>query len=376
MKVFILSVSTMVGTIIGAGIFGIPYVISKSGVVPGIFYFVILGIVVTLLHLFYGEICLRTQGKHRIVGYAQKYLGTWGRILTSFSLLFVLGGTLLAYLILAGEFLHNVFSSFIPLSSAQFSIVFLALCVTLIIQGRQLITRAEFVLNIGLVAVVAFIAMVAFPHVRAENFILLEKSYALLPFGVILFTLIGWEAIPEISSFLRDSKSKVSLKRVIITSTFLGTFLPFIFAFFVVGVSGQHTSVESFHGLVPILGGRIAIAGAVFGIMAISSSFLVLGNYLKNSLRHDFNISTPVALLITFALPLIPFLLGVRKFIEVIGILGLIIATLEGIVMILIFQKAKIKGDRTPEYSLNLSPLVLFFLLLVLMGGSIAALVL
>ena len=38
-KNFLFALSTLIGTIVGAGVFGIPYVIAKSGIVPGFFYF-------------------------------------------------------------------------------------------------------------------------------------------------------------------------------------------------------------------------------------------------------------------------------------------------------------------------------------------------
>ena len=69
----------LVGMIIGVGIFGVPYVLSRAGLVPGIFYFIVLGAAIILVHLFYGEAVLRTNGRHRLVGYAEKYLGMWGR---------------------------------------------------------------------------------------------------------------------------------------------------------------------------------------------------------------------------------------------------------------------------------------------------------
>ena len=78
-KNFLFALSVLLGTIVGAGIFGIPYVISKSGMIPGFFYFLILGGAVLLIHLFFGEIILRTKGEHRLVGLAQRYLGRWGR---------------------------------------------------------------------------------------------------------------------------------------------------------------------------------------------------------------------------------------------------------------------------------------------------------
>lgn len=374
MRTFVLSVSTMVGTIIGAGIFGIPYVISKSGVIPGVFFFILLGGVVTLLHLLYGEICLRTSEKHRIVGYAKIYLGGWGKAIASLSLIVVLGGTLLAYLILAGEFLSIIFSSVLPVSSTVFSLFFLMVCGACIAKGRQLITKAELLLNLGLIGAVAVILFLSFFRIHATNFQFLNVDSAFLPYGVILFTLIGWEAIPEIASFLKDTQSRVRLEKVIITATGIATILSFVFAFAVLGVSGSATSSNAFSGFIPILGERIAAVVVMFGVFAITSSFLVLGNYLKNSLRHDFGIPTFPSVFMTLALPLIPFLLGVREFIGVIGTIGVLIGVLEGLMIIRIFQKAKIKGDRVPEYSLNIPSFVLSIVMYVLITGGVAAL--
>src|SRR3989344_7994208 len=82
---FLLALSVLVGTIIGAGIFGIPYVAAQSGMVPAIFYFIILGASVMLLHLFFGEVALRTYEKHRLIGYARMYLGRRARWLSPFT---------------------------------------------------------------------------------------------------------------------------------------------------------------------------------------------------------------------------------------------------------------------------------------------------
>lgn len=365
--------STMVGTIVGAGIFAIPYIISQSGVIPGLFYFLVLGTIVVLLHLMYGEICLRTSEKHRIVGYAHKYLGIWGRILTSFSLLLVLGGTLLAYLVLAGKFLGIVFAPFFSAPDIVFSFSFLLVCGFFIAQGRQVITKAELFFNAGLILVVGLIVALAVLHADLGNFQLISLDKMFLPYGVIFFTLIGWEAIPEIATFLKDTKSKVKLQRVIITATVLAAGLSFLFAFSVLGVSGKATTQDAFSGLIPLLGQRIGMLGALFGILAIASSFLVLGNYLKNSLRHDFNVPTGPAIFIALLLPLIPFLLGVRGFTGIMTVLGSLMGVLEGLMIIKIFESAKTKGDRIPEYSLRISPVMVKAMVGVLIGGGITA---
>lgn len=366
----------MVGTIVGAGIFGIPYVVSRSGAAPAVFYFLLLGAIVILLHLFYGEICLRTTEKHRIVGYAYKYLGVWGRVLASLALVFAIGGTLLAYLILAGEFLAIVFAPFITLSAGVFSLLFLALCTFFISQGRQLITKIEVFLTLGLVGAVTIVLVFALPHFQSSNFPILDLKNVFLPYGVILFTLIGFEAIPEIATFLRDAKTGARLDKVILVATSFAATLSFIFAFSVVGISGPNTSIDAFSGLIPFVGGNIITLGALFGVFSIASSFLVLGNYLKNSLRHDFTVPTTLAIALTVLIPLIPFLIGVREFIGVIGLVGVFIGAVEGLLIIRIFQKAKTMGDRKPEYEIRIPSLFLFLLAAILTAGAVVELLL
>ena len=74
------AISALVGTVIGAGIFGIPYVVAKIGFLPGIFYLLTLGTLVLFLNLLYGEVILRTPGDHQLTGYAEIYLGKFGKI--------------------------------------------------------------------------------------------------------------------------------------------------------------------------------------------------------------------------------------------------------------------------------------------------------
>ncbi len=113
-KNFVFALTILISTIIGAGIFGIPYVVSKSGVLPSFFYFLVLGGAALLVHLLFGEIVLRNEGKYRIIGYAQKYFGRKGKLLIAISTIVGLVGSLLAYGILAGGFLKIIFSSFLP----------------------------------------------------------------------------------------------------------------------------------------------------------------------------------------------------------------------------------------------------------------------
>jgi len=54
------AIALLVGTIIGAGIFGIPYVIAQAGFLTGLITLGVLGTAVIILYLYLGEVILRT----------------------------------------------------------------------------------------------------------------------------------------------------------------------------------------------------------------------------------------------------------------------------------------------------------------------------
>ena len=371
---FVLALSILVGTIIGAGIFGIPFVVAQSGLLPAVFYFLVLGGAVMLLHLFFGEVVLRTEKKARLIGYCETYLGTSGKIAAVFSTLFGIVGALLAYIIIGGSFLHILFGDVVGISATWFSILLWAFLSLFILRGIQLIARAEFFMNIALFVAVFLIFFFAAPHVKLENFSLINTNNLFLPYGVILFALAGWTAIPEIADFFKKSKEKRNLDNLIVWAGIITTLLFLLFALFVVGVSGGGTSPDALQGLIPFLGKGVVALGAVFGLVAIAASFLILGNYLKNSLRYDFRLPYRVAAGIAIFFPIVLFLLGFREFIVVLGLVGIVIGIIEGTLIVLVYHKAKRMGDRAPEYSLRIPRVLPYLVLFIIVGGAMAEL--
>lgn len=372
-KKFFFAISILLGTIVGAGIFGIPHVIARSGIIPGFFYLLILGGAFLLIHLFFGEIVLRTKEKYRLVGYAQKYLGNWGRILITISTILGLTGALLAYIILSGDFLKIIFS-FLNLPSFYFSLMFWAILSYFIFRGIKLIAPAELFMNIVFFFIIFLIFCFALPKLNLQNFSLINFEHIFLPYGVILFSLVGWMAIPIISETFKGLEVKKNLKKVIILAILIVIFLYFLFALAVIGVSGKNTTPEVFQGLLPYLGQKIVIFGALLGILAIVTSFLILGNYFKNTLFYDYKIPRGISASIACGLPFILFLIGFREFIEVSGFVGTMIGVIEGGAIVLIFKKAKTMSDRQPEYNLKIPSILLYFLIAIFILGAVSQL--
>ena len=371
-KKFYFALSTLIGTIIGAGIFGIPYTISKSGIIPGLFYFLILGGVVLLLHLFFGEIVLRTKEKSRLVGFSQKYLGSWAKILITISTILGLIGALLAYIILGGNFLQILFSTWFNLDSFYFSLFFWLILILFIFRGIKLIAPTEVLTNLAFFFIFFLIFFFALPKINFQNFVLISLPDVFLPFGVILFALIGWTAIPEIGEILKNPEEKKDYKKVIISSSLIVISFYLIFMFMVVGTSGQKTSPEALQGLIPFLGPKVIFFGALAAIITLADSFLVIALYLRNTLIYDYKFPKIFATLITCGVPLVLFLIGFRGFVETIGFVGTIVGVIEGVIIVLIFKNIKKLGDRKPEYSLKVPSILLYFLMAIFILGAIS----
>lgn len=349
-KEFFLALSVLVGTIVGVGIFGIPYAVAQSGFIVGVFYLLILGVALIFVHLFFGEIILRTRGKHLLIGYANKYLGEWGRGLATFALVFGLYGSLLAYIIVAGEFLYTIFGGYFGGSPYIFSILFFIVGAIFIYRGLKLISEGELVMTLFLILTVGIIAIKAWPEARLINLTGVNWIKSFLPYGVILFALSGFTAIPELPNLL---KNKAKLKPIIIWGTIIPIIIYLIFTLVIVGVTGGATSPEAIAGLSLALGDGVALVGAIFGFLAVATSFFVVGLNLKDSLWLDYKINHNLSWALSVFIPFIIFVLGLRGFVEVISVVGAVMGGMVGVLVILMFYQAKKMGDREPEFSLR-----------------------
>lgn len=368
-KSFFFAVSALAGTMVGVGVFGIPFTFTKSGFLVGAGFLVAIGLVTVLLDLMYGEIILRTQRPHQITGYTEIYLGSAFKKLIFFSLALTFYSALLIYTILAGEFLNNIFSSVVYISPTAYSLVFFFAMSFLVLAGIKRFSWLELILATLFSLVIVAIAIVGWPKIDFSNLSGIKPEFWFLPYGVLLFAFAGFSAVPIQRELLGD-KEHLLKKAIIFAVAFVGL-LYFIFAFTVVGISGDVTTPEAISGLYEFLGGKIVFLGSLFGILAVSTSFLMLGSAFLETFNLDYGLSRKLAWLLTIVPPFILFVGGLRTFIDLMSLAGSVAIGLEGIILILVYAKAKSKGDRVPEYSLELPRFVYYFLMLVFLAGIV-----
>lgn len=360
-KNFWLAVFSLVGTTIGAGIFALPYVFSHAGFIFGFVELLMLGVLMLLIQLMVGEIALRTRGKKRILGYSQLYLDKiWHRMLTISTILAGIG-SLLVYLILAGNFISIIFGW------GTFSSVLLFFTIwffSILIKARTF-GKTEFYLGRLSIAFIIFIALFNLRYIHIENFLALNIGNILLPYGIILFAITGVYVIPEMEEILGHDKRQ--LKKAITFGTLIPVVTYLLFVVAVVGVSGSFTTPNAISGLAQALNSRlILIVGALAGLIAVFEASLSYGIYFKETLRYDLKINKWLAWILSGMLPLLLFLLGARSFIQVIGVIGSIFLGFQ-FIMILWMHKRSKSSETKPDYEIKLSK-NLYWILAALLG--------
>ena len=357
------------GTTVGAGIFALPYIFIKAGFWLSLFYLALLGAVMLLVNLIYGEIVLRTQESHRLPGYTKKYLNRFGEY--SVFILETLGiyGTLLVYVILGGQFLFLVFQSAFGGFHALYVFLFWLIFSAGVLKGLKLIGSLELLMSILLVGTLLLVVVVGLPSFKIDNLTAVDWGNLFLPYGVFLFALSGAIAIPEMKEELWP-QTKL-LKPAIITGTLLTIAVSAIFGVIVAGISGASTTIGALGGLRNILGDNFVKLVAVFGFLSIATSFLIVGVYLKDVFQFDFAVNKRAAGLLVVLVPILAFSFGLQSFVNIIEFLGSVTVALSALILLLIFKAAKSKNNREPEYKLNLNSSVLVVLAVIFLIGFI-----
>ncbi|MBI2112630.1 hypothetical protein HYT52_03800, partial [Candidatus Woesearchaeota archaeon] len=228
-----------------------------------------------------------------------------------------------------------------------------------------------------LVVVVILIGVFSYTTIDQKNYTTFNPAFMFLPYGVILFAFMASPAMPELNEILKGKE-----KKLMRNSIFIGSVIPIIlyllFVFTVVGV----VSLDSFEGLRdneriatvalsiftnPILG-KLA---NLLAVLSMFTSFLALGLALVEMYEFDYKFKHRTALLLTLIVPMVVVLLGLTTFINVLGFSGAIAGGLDGILIILMYWRAKTLGNRNPEYSLGKNYLIGLMLMLMFSLGIV-----
>jgi tyrosine-specific transport protein len=200
------------------------------------------------------------------------------------------------------------------------------------------------------------------PHIKTENLLTFNLEYFFLPYGVVLFSMTGMSVIPEVREILANNAKK--LRSVIILGSLIPMITYILFIILVLGISGEGTTTDGLTGLQSTLGDKVIAFGYLFGIISTFTSYLTLGLTLKKIYWYDLKLPHLPSWALASFVPLVLYALGVNNFIAIIGFTGAVTAGIDGILMFIVYLKARKNGQRKPEYKINLPKIAIY-----LMGG-------
>ncbi len=309
LKTYVLATSALCGTIIGVGLFSLPYLTAKIGFWMILAYFLTLGPLVILVHLFFGELALKTPDFKRLPGFAKVYLGKWGERIAFATTILGIFGAALVYLMVGGEFLTELFQPIFGGTSLFYTLFYFGIGAFLIFYGIKAIAKVEFLglFSFFIILLVIFFWKMSF--IKMENlFPVPDWAFLFLPYGVIIFSLWGAALIPEIEEILRDRKK--TLLKIIPISIIISVFIYLFFIYLILGISGTKTSETALPGLKVVLDNGILSLALFLGFLTTFTSFITLGLTLKKVFWYDLKIEKNLAWAITCFIPLILFLIG------------------------------------------------------------------
>ncbi len=370
-----IAVATMVGSIIGAGVLGLPYVFSQAGLVSGIAHVLGIGLLLMIVNLALGEIILRTKGNHQLSGYAEKYLGKRGKLLITLTILVQLYGALIAYTLGEGTSMTNLIGG----SSIVYSFVFFVLLSVLAYRGLKAVGFAEIILITGLGAVVLLVSFLGIPHMT--NTIPAFGSNPFMPFGIVLFSLYGVSSVPLVKELM--NRDKKHMKHAIVLGSIIPALVYILFALVVASIVG----VDGFNALSmddriasaalqQTVDGALSFLTLLFGIVAMGTSFLVSVIVVQEIFQYDYGWSKDKAFGIAIIPPLLvviidAFIVDIANFISVLGITGALGGSITAILILGAYFSARRNGDRKPEYSMHFGHVIIGVLVALFAIGSI-----
>jgi hypothetical protein len=220
--------------------------------------------------------------------------------------------------------------------------------------------------------IIVIILVFSLPHIETVNFSFFVNEFWFLPYGVILFAFGSLFSIPIIRRSLEGEDK--SLKKTIIYAMGIVAVLYFIFTVAILGVSGDVTSPDAISGLFPFLGQGIVVLGSLFGMLAVVTSFVLLSRSLVELFMFDYKFRKFPAWLLTVAPPIILFVAGLRRFIDVISLVGAVTFGLAAVLVMMMFNKAREKGDRIPDYAIHLPAVARYVIMALFILGVVYAL--
>ncbi|MCK9360927.1 hypothetical protein M0Q28_01730 [Patescibacteria group bacterium] len=328
----------MVGTIIGAGVFGLPAAFVRLGFIPATLLFAALTLVVMATHLILAEQLLATRERQRLAGLARRGLGEFAYQVTSITYPLGIIATNYAYLILGGEFLAVLSRGFgYELPVALLQVVFwLFVACTIMFGLKAMIAVDGWLVPLKMVVLVVAVVLAA-PLVDFQQASTATWANWHLPFGVFLFSLSGVSAVGEAVE-LAGRRRKTALVAVTLGSL-VSAFLAWLFGATIFLAAGGYP-VRDAADIASVFPGALWWVVPLLGFLAVATAYVTTANDLRSTFQFDQKWKPWMAKAAAMFSPLILLAVLSRDFLSAIGFIGAILIGINSLAIAALGYKA------------------------------------
>jgi len=304
----------LIGTQVGAGILGLPYVASRVGMVPALF--ILLGVMLLLMSTALIILKLSAEmGGAQMSTMAQKILGNTGGWVMYMSILIMGFGAMLAYI--AG--MGSVFSSLLGVDETLGAIIFWLLASAVIYLGLEASGKTELVMSFLMLILFIGITASLFPYAKPENAMYVELGGILSMTGVAIFALGCHTIIPDVYRGIGDYRKT---RNVVVLAFLIPTIIYAIFMVSFLLVFGKNTPQIATQGLEILYREIGKIVGNVIPLLAITTSYIGIGLAQQSNSKEFLKLKKPIAWSLTTIPPIAVYLAGIKNFADVLAFAG------------------------------------------------------
>ncbi|MFA6160836.1 MAG: aromatic amino acid transport family protein [Patescibacteria group bacterium] len=358
----------LVGTVIGAGVFGLPPVMARTGILGGSVIFFGILLVALSLHLLFAQIVLAEKVKRRLAGYADRWVGGWAKWTTLVIFFLKCAGAILAYIILGGEFLSVIARGFgFDYAVWIWQLVFWVIGAAIVFFGLKIVTHIEDELTWLLIGAMIFSIVVLVPFFNWNSIGTWQPLSFWQAIGVMFFAVTAMTVVPEAVE-IAGRKPSISNKGIIL-GTVLAGILSWAFGLAIAlaypGILGAQDISLAFP---PIFWWLIP----VIGILAVITSYITITQALKNLLHYDIKVSPNWSWAISVTIPLVFYAVTSRNFLDTVGFVGGVLTGLSGLIVCLVAWIVMRRKGSKVFWFWKWSPLPLALILLIIVLQELA----
>lgn len=362
----------LIGTMIGVGLFGLPFAIMQLGFGLGMAVFAIVATLTGTVALLYADLVLVRGGKARFIHVVQHELGPFGTFVAGFAFLGGSYGALLAYCLFGGQFLRAFIWDVLPLTPTGATVFFFVLACLGTVGGFLVVARLQRVLLPIMFCAIGTLAILALPHIHWDYFFTMGTGSISASIGVMVFAMHGFPAVPEARDLL--SRSTGLLPRTIFKAQWMVFAIYAVFIATIIGLTGPATPENAIVALRNTLGTPVFVFASGLALVTSLSAFMNVATSITNTYLYDLRLRFIPSWLLTMVVPLIALLLGASSLISVLRITGGILGSLTAIMVLIAYERARMSAE-LPKNSLNIPQWIVASVFVLFAGVMIATVV-